>query len=206
MTSIPDVETIPISDHFYRAIYFLNICRKAESLEGYNWNLMASIYSSRAVIEIVFHSFQRGYLNQSPEQFMAEARKKVRRFKLIETLRVHDFHRRPVQFDPNTRSFAGPAKFRSSSQRGSLVGMSFAPDTGKLIKHKSRNASIKFDRPLTINGLSAFDDDRDEMVQVDIAVEEYLIDLKFYLISMHESFEKSLSIFFNDKEQLSSTE
>lgn len=203
---MPDVETIPISDHFYRAIYFLNICRESGSLEGYNWNLLASIYSSRAIIEIVLHSFKRGYLDQSPEKFMDEAREKVRRFKLIETLRVQDFHRRPVQFDPNTHSFSGPAKFRSSSQRGSSVGMSFAPDTGKMIEHKSRNASIKFDRPLTISGLSAYDNDRDEMVQVDIAVEEYLIDLKFYLSSMHETFEKSLSIFFTDKEQFKSTE
>ena len=203
---MPRVETIQISDHFYRAIYFLNICRQAENLEGYNWNLLASVYSSRAIVEIVFHSFEKGYLGQNSEKFMAEARVKVRRFKLIETLRVQDFHRGPVQFNPNAMSFVGPAKGKSSSQRGSLVGLSFAPDTGKMVEHKLRNASIRYDRPLTINGLSAHDHDRDEMVQIDIAVEEYLIDLKFYLSSIHESFAEWLSVFFADKEQFKSAE
>ena len=185
MPSIPRSETIQISDHFYRAIYFLNICRQAEELEGYNWNILASIYSSRAIVEIVFHSFQKGYLSQDPEKFMVEARKNVRRFKLVETIRVQDFHRGPVKFNPNAMSFVGPAKGKTSSQSGSLVGWSVAPDTGKMVEHKLRNASIKYDRPLTINGLSAHDHDRDEMVQIDIAVEEYLIDLKFYLSSIH---------------------
>jgi hypothetical protein len=195
------LETIQISDHFYRAIYFLNTCRQAGDLEGYNWNLLASVYSSRAIVEIVFHSFQKGYLSQDPEKFMEGARANVRRFKLVETIRVQDFHRGPVTFNPNAMSFVGPAKGKSSSQRGSLVGLSFAPDTGKMVEHKLRNASIKYDRPLTINGLCAQDHDCDEMVQIDIAVEEYLIDLKCYLSSIHNSFAESLSVFFTDKEQ-----
>jgi hypothetical protein len=196
LTSRPEI--IPVSDHFCRAIFFLNACRDSRDIECYNWNLLASVYSSRAIVEIVFDSFDKGYLAQDPKKFLLDARANVRRFKLIETIRIQDFHRRPVKFDPNAFSFVGPARGKTSSQRGSLVGLSFAADTGKPIEHKSRNASIKFDRPLTIQGLCAHDHDYDEMVQIDLAVEEYLVDLKCFLSAIHTSFAEALSVFFTD--------
>lgn len=196
---MPTVETIRISDHFHRAIYFIDMCRQAVDLEGYNWNLLAGVYSGRAIVEIVNHSIRRGHLSGDPDEFMADARAKVRRFKLIETIRVQDFHRGSVQFSPRAITWMGPATAKTSSQRGSFVSMSFSPE-GKVVEHKVRNASITYNRPLAISGLSAHDSDRDEMIQADVALEQYLIDLKFYLSSINEQFEKDLSSFFSDRQ------
>lgn len=118
---------------------------------------MASIYSASAIIEITYTNFEQGILGGGPEIFMKEAREKVRRFTLIESIRIQDFHRKPVRFNPNAMSFAGPAILKSGTQRESAVGLSFDPQTGKPVEHKYRNSSIKYNRPLTINGLTVHD-------------------------------------------------
>lgn len=197
----PLLESIPVSDHFYRAIFFLNNCRQSPDILGYNWNILASIYSARAIVEIVDHQLKKGILGLDPDTFWEGARSSVRRFRLIETIRVQDFHRTPVRFDPNVQSFLGPAVVRSSTQAGSGGGLSVDPETGKPVVHKTRNASVKQDRPLATSGLLAHDYDLDEMIQIDVALEQYLRDLKDYLCSYHGCFYASLHMFFTDAEQ-----
>lgn len=186
---VPKTETIPVSDHYQRSIHFLNLSRTAETLEVFNWSLMASVYSGRAVIEIVYDRLKKGYLGKDHEQFVLDARTSIKHFKLIETMRVQDFHRHPVKFSPTVFSVLGPARGKTSTQKGSLVGWFLDPDTGVFRGHTLRNAKITMDRPLQANGMTALDPDIEEFVVVDVAVEQYLIGLREYLVAFHESFD-----------------
>lgn len=194
-----DTETIKVSDHFFRSIFFINASRQADNIDAFNWLILASIYPARAIVEIVYDSLKQGILSKDCDEFLKEARENVRRFRVIESIRVQDFHRGPIRFSPNSMSFSGPAKLSTSKQAHSAVGLSFDPETGKPVEQKFRNASIKYSRPVVINGLNVHDADLDEMVQIDIAVEDYLIDLKYFLEGYHSSFEKPMSRFFQDK-------
>ena len=136
-----------------------------------------------------------GYLGKDADEFTDEASRLIKRFKIVETVRIQDFHRKPVTFKPNSTSILGPIKMKTSSQKGSVVGMSIDSSTGGLNEVKFRNASIKYDRPLIANGLCIEDHELNELVQIDIAVEEYIIDIHRYLSSIHPSLQKSLSKF-----------
>lgn len=186
---IPAIETIPVSDHYLRAIHFLDQSRRASDLNGFNWNILASIYSARAIVEVIYDHFKRDFASQDADAFLEEARNSVRRFRLIESIRVQDFHRRAIRFAPNMFSMAGPITTKTGTQRGSLAGLSVDPATGKITEHKLRNASVKYDRPVAINGLTAHDSEADEYVQIDIAVEQYLNDLREHLVKHYTFFE-----------------
>jgi hypothetical protein len=93
---------------------------------------------------------------------------------MIEYLRDHDFHRRPVVFAEGVMAVHGPIRLQVT-QAGSIARMSVSPD-GEKIEQKFRNAAIKQDRPLTVSGFAVSDPDTEEMVDIRQALNEYLAD------------------------------
>jgi hypothetical protein len=187
-----------IIDHFYRSLYFLNAARSTQFEEDFSWNILASIYSSRAIFEIVYTKCNGSLFGGDKEKLTRDARIAVRRFKVIESVRIQDFHRGAVKFNPRMTAIIGPMSGKTSSQRGSLVSLFVDLTTGKSMEYKLRNASLKHDRTIKINALAIEDHDTGEMVPIDVAVEQYLRDMKIYLTSINQSLGKSLSIFFAD--------
>lgn len=167
-----------LKDHIARSEFFLSHAIAAESLEIFNWLLMASVNSARAPIEITLSELDVIKKENSKVEFLAEAEEKVRHFTLIATVRVHDFHRGAVHLVPGAMSVRGPIKGKTGSQPNSAVGIRMNPETAELQEIKTRNASLKYDRPLQITGNEVYDFATKSYVPLDIAVGEYLVDLK----------------------------
>jgi len=169
------------SDHVSRAEFFLANANATDDLNIFNWLLMASIYSARAPIEIALTDWDSVYKRGDTAPFLKEAEKNIRRFKLISTIRVHDFHRGAIHLQPNSQTLFGPIALRTGSQPNSSVGLTTDPQTGKLVEHKVRNAHISYDRPVQSKGFEVFDFATDEFVFLPLAIREYLDDLKVFL-------------------------
>lgn len=181
MSNIPEMPfgfEFSLKDHIARSEFFLSHAIAAESLEIFNWLLMASVNSARAPIEITLSELDVIKKENSKVEFLAEAEEKVRHFTLIATVRVHDFHRGAVHLVPGAMSVRGPIKGKTGSQPNSAVGIRMNPETAELQEIKTRNASLKYDRPLQITGNEVYDFATKSYVPLDIAVGEYLVDLK----------------------------
>ena len=184
MSNIPKVSfgfEFSLKDHIARSEFFLNHALATgpiESLEIYNWLLMASVNSARAPIEIALTELDIINRENSKAEFLTEAEEKVRHFTLIATIRVHDFHRGAVHLVPGAMSVRGPIKGKSGSQSNSAVGIRMNPETGELEEIKTRNASLKYDRPLQLRGNEVYDFAIKSYVPLDAALGEYLADLK----------------------------
>ena len=181
MSNIPDMPSgfeFSIKDHMARSEFFLNHAVAADSLEIFNWLLMASVNSARAPIEIALTELDNIKKFDEKAKFLAEAEKKVRHCTLIATVRVHDFHRGAVHLTPGAISVRGPIKGKTSSQPNSTVGIRMDPQTAELQEIKTRNASLKYDRPLQTRENEVYDFAIKAYVPLHLALSEYLIDLK----------------------------
>jgi hypothetical protein len=178
MSKVPVGLEFSVADHVARAEFFLISALEAEDMRIFNWLILASVNSSRAAIEITLTEWDTVYKRGDTKLFLIEAEEKVRRFKLISTLRVHDFHRQAIQLKPNSMSIFGPIKMKTGTQSNSLVGISVEPLTHVIVETKIRNASVSYDRPIQTSGLNVFDNETQDYVPLTQAIAEYLIDMK----------------------------
>ncbi len=181
MSNIPEMPfgfEFSIKDHVTRSEFFLNNAITSDSLEIFNWLLMASVNSARAPIEIASTEFDTMKKKDEKAKFLAEAEEKVRHCTLIATVRVHDFHRGAVHLIPGSMSVRGPIKGKSGSQPNSTVGIRMDSQTAELQEIKTRNASLKYDRPLQTRENEVYDFAIKAYVPLHLAVSEYLTDLK----------------------------
>ena len=167
-----------IKDHISRSEFFLSHAIAADSLEIFNWLLMAGVNSARAPIEIALTELELMKKEAEKAKFLAEAEEKVRHCTLIATVRVHDFHRGAVHLTPGAMSVLGPIKGKSSTQPNSTVGIRMDSQTAELQEIKTRNASLKYDRPLQTRENEVYDFAIKAYVPLNLALSEYLIDLK----------------------------
>ena len=170
-----------VADHVARAEFFLTNANNTSDVTLCNWLLLASVNSARAPIEIAKTDWDTIYKRGDPELFLTEAEQKIRRFNLIATIRVHDFHRQAIRLKPNAMAVFGPMHLKTGAQSNSSVGLSVDPQTGRLVETKTRNASISYERPLQTRGFEVFDFAVDSFVLLPKALEEYLADLKPFL-------------------------
>ena len=171
------------TDHVARAEFFLANARETNDITIVNWLLLAGVNSARAPIEIALTEWDAIYKKGDSAPFLAEAELRVRHFKLIATLRVHDFHRQAIHLRPNAQMLLGPIKMKTGAQTNSLVGLSLDPITGLLNETKIHNASISYDRPIQARGFELFDNASQAFVLLPDALGEYLADLKPFLHS-----------------------
>jgi hypothetical protein len=181
--SIPIGLEFSVADHVARAEFFLISACEAEDILVFNWLILASVNSSRAAIEITLTEWNAVYKKGDTKLFLTEAEEKIRRFKLLSTIRVQDFHRQAIQLKPNSISIFGPIKMKTGTQSNSLVGLSVDPVSHLMVETKIRNASISYDRPIQTNGLNVFDNETQEYVPLTQAIAEYLIDIKKLLLN-----------------------
>ena len=167
-----------VSDHVARSEFFLLSASTVEDVRVFNWLLMSAVYSARAPIEIASNEIETVLVNKDKSAFLADAERDIRRFKLIASIRAHDFHRQAIHLERNKTVMYGPVNLRTSKQPSSSVGVSLDPVTGTLAETKIRNASVSYNRPIQLHGFEVFDFERNEYVLLFRAVQEYLTDLK----------------------------
>ena len=166
-----------IVDHVARAEFFLNCARNAQDLNVLNWCTMAAISSCRAVPEIIMDRIKKGAIDGSLEEFGGKMVDSIRHYKIIEYLRIHDFHRGAIRFDPRTMGVVGNIKVSSGDQAHGLAAAIINP-CGGIEASRKRNGRVSFDRPVQIRGFEVYDENVGEFIAVDCILQNYLADLK----------------------------
>jgi hypothetical protein len=140
---------------------------KEEKTELY---IKEGINFARAPIEILLTEIKKEAIPESMQSLAEAASKKVRCFSVIEDMRL----------SKGSMSVSGPLKLKTGAQFGSFAAGHFDPKKG-VQSTAHRNASIKSDRRLQINGLSVFDEVSQNFVNVFEAMDAYLTDIKAFV-------------------------
>jgi hypothetical protein len=173
-----------VEDHLSRAEYFLAAARRSNNSRDFSWLILAAVYSSRAAIEVLEYDAEFSGDQEKAKAIELAASKAIRHFDIIRHLRVHDFHRHAVSFTPNLQQVFGGFSMISGNSPKAAVEVNLSPG-GTMEVKTEKSGRLKYFRSgsapaLVIRGLEVKDEAKDAFVRVDIAVEEYLHDLRLY--------------------------
>jgi hypothetical protein len=169
-----------IYEQHQRAQRFVQLARRCKNPTAQFRNLIAAIYPSRAIIELMLEasenqelkSFQNKDAKKSRADFEKVLAPKVPHYYLIERIRIHDFHRFGcIPPNPNcSRMFyGGPVKLISSKGIAALIG------TPKGIKYKlTGNSYIKEQRSLCERDGRFFEEETGEMFSLNEILGNFL--------------------------------
>ena len=107
-----------VQEHYERIRTFLDLADKSKEPTVIFRLQVASIYSARAIIELIFEAADKDQLNTSRDQLKKTLPTKLRWYNLVERIRIHDFHRFGlIPPDPNMKILfqGGPLKLNAST-------------------------------------------------------------------------------------------
>ena len=169
-----------VEDHLNRAGYFILNFTSAPDEKVANWCLMAAVNSAVASFEIA-RTYYEEILHKEPTALILEAEIKIRHFKILEIIRIHDFHRRAVGLSNNTEFVSGPIHSKGNSKPGSIADIRVSSESGRIIGGEGKNSSINLNRMLHAKDFTVLDTAIDEFVRIDFAILEYITDLLVFL-------------------------
>jgi integrase len=120
-----------LGEHLARARFFLEQAKAQKDPQKASWFVMASVYSARAVIELMVDYFKTKKLKEEFKDFLSAAAESVLYFKIIEYLRDHDFHRRAVRFIPGAEVLYGPIRLGTGNSPRAIAAVTGSEWRGK---------------------------------------------------------------------------
>ena len=111
-----DPRVAGVREHYERVKFFRALAETCSDAAGKFRLLLAGVYSARGVVELIFEAADKGQLNITREDLKAHLCAQIRRYDLIERIRIHDFHRLGlVPPDPRFKVMMqrGPVKLRA---------------------------------------------------------------------------------------------
>ena len=157
-----------VYEQFERAKLFLAEARKAPDRLDRFRRLVASIYFSRAIVELMLEAADQQEIKKTREELEEILVEKLPRYMLIEKLRIHDFHRFGLL--EHSGVFLGGPFTLTASQGG--VSLQITSEGPKVTT--SGNSQVKWRRALLMAGDKAFDDETNEYISIESVVAEYL--------------------------------
>ena len=148
--------------------------------------MVASVYSARAVVELMFEAADKDLLSVKRDELKNRLPAKLLWYNLIERIRIHDFHRFgliPPDSHMKVMFQRGPIKLRA--QKGSAL---HTIQAGGPKIEVTGQSSIKEQRPLLNNDGRFFDEDTNQYV----TLEQILVDFLGAVPAVIEEFEQEL--------------
>ena len=131
---------------------------------------VAAIYFARAIVELVLEATDKQEIKKTRKEAVQSLRARLPRYALIETVRIHDFHRFGL-VDRSGIFIGGPLKLRASGKGGIaaiLVGLK------GLIRMTSKSSTIKEQRILQTRDGKVYDEEKEEWISIEQALTEYI--------------------------------
>ena len=181
-----DLRLAGVLEHYNRIRFFFEEARKSSDAVSSFRLMMASVYSARAIVELIFLAADKEQLNVTREELKNTLPQKLPWYNLIEKIRIHDFHRFGITPpDPKMKVMfqGGPIKLRA--QKGAAVYslQSAGP------KHRLTGSSgIEEQRPLLRKDDEFFDDETKQYVPFERIVGDFLN----AILEVIKEFEKQL--------------
>jgi hypothetical protein len=151
-----------VCDHFERAHSFSILGDRASHAKPKRWAYLSALNSLRAVFEITLTALKECTLKGDLKTFDCEAKQKVRYFKMVENIRIQDFHRRALLLQPGRMDSVGTVKAQLGNSP--TAGVAFLNDgTGpKKAEHKS--GRLQQVRPVDWNEFGIFCDEENQYI------------------------------------------
>ena len=160
-----------IHEQFERAKLFLDEARKSKDSVDRFRRLVASIYFSRAIVELMLEAADKQEVNKNRQGLETILIQKLPHYLLIERLRIHDFHRFGLLERPDVNIVQGPIKLRLQG-KGSTAAIRLTPQG--LEETVTGRAQIVKQRPLNLQGDQVFDEESGKYLPIEQVVSEYL--------------------------------
>lgn len=169
---IPKTSHDGIREHFVRACLFFNTGMQTPDYANRFRILIASVYSCRAIVELMLEQADRGELTVDREELTKLLANALPRYGLIERIRIHDFHRYGlVPPNPHMKMVMtrGPITVKASKGAAVIQQTASGPEitcTG--------NSSVKLHRALFSADCTFYDEDTKSQVPLDQIIKDYL--------------------------------
>lgn len=159
-----------ILEQFERARLFLNEAQKSKDRVDRFRRLVASIYFSRAIVELMLEAADKQEVSMNREDLETILIGKLTHYMLIYRLRIHDFHRFGLLERPGIM-VQGPIKLKVQG-KGSTAAIVVTPQGLK--KTVTHGAQIDEDRPLNLHCDQVYEEEDGKYLPIEQVVSEYL--------------------------------
>jgi hypothetical protein len=177
---LPDPRVQGVREQHERARWFCAVANNSKDTTEQFRLLMAAIYFSRAVVELMLDAaeaqalleFRNDDKKESRRNCEAQLTPMLSHYLLIERIRIHDFHRFGcIPPHPNRREvfFGGPMKLTASKGAAVLA----IPSSGPRVT-LTGNSSARDQRTLCVDDGSFFDDVSGKYLALRQILDEYL--------------------------------
>lgn len=170
-----------LAEHLSRARFFLDQSKTEKDATRKSWFVLATVYPSRAVVEVMIDRLRRGMLKGEFEDFLTKAAEQVQYFKVIEYLRVQDFHRRAVRFAPGRLGMFGPIKLGTGNSPGGAATVSGAFGEA-MHADTAKTGYVKQDRPVQIRDFEIYVE-QEGWASIDRVLAVYLDQLEAFILA-----------------------
>lgn len=160
-------------EHHARAALLLELGRAAEDDKSRYRLHMAALHFACAIGDHMYSNAEREVGREKRAEVHAFLATQVQHFKLVEAVRIHDFHRhafRPPESGRETIGTHGPIEL-ISRQRKIVAIVGVGPEA---VAVKPGNCDIRPDRPLYTRNDEFFDEESGAWVPVALVVQQYL--------------------------------
>lgn len=169
---IPKTSHDGIREHFVRACLFFNTGMQTPDYANKFRIFIASIYSCRAIVELMLEEADRGELTVDRDALKGILANALPHYGLIERIRIHDFHRYGlVPPNPNVKMMMGRGPITLKASKGAAVLQQTASGPSVTC---TGNSSVKMRRPLFSVDGTFYDEDTDSQVPIDQIIKDYL--------------------------------
>lgn len=170
----PKTSHTGIVEHFIRVGELFNISAaiRAQNPRGEFRLLIASVYSCRAIAELMLEQADRGELTVDREQLKVLLTKAIPFFNLIERIRIHDFHRYGlIPPTPGLNLMMGYGPVTLTARNGAAI-LQQTPSGPQITC--TGGSSVKERRALySVNG-TFYDEDTDAQIPLRKIIRDYI--------------------------------
>lgn len=161
-----------IREHYNRIRFFFEEARESSDAVRKFRYMIASVYSARAIVELILESSDKEELKIKREDLEATLSKNLPWYFLIEKIRIHDFHRFGL-FPPDSEMKmmfqGGPIKLWAKKGKAIYSIKSTGPE--QILTGSSR---VREQRPLLSKDGKFFDDETNKYVSLERIIGDFL--------------------------------
>lgn len=160
-----------IAEQYERAKFFLAEAGLSQNKLDRFRRLVASIYFSRAIVELMLEAADKQEVKIEREKLEKILVGKLPFYMLIEKLRIHDFHRFGL-IERSGVMIQGPIKLKTGSKDDACAAIRITPEGVK--KTTTGGSQVIEQRPLNLHGDQVFDEGKGQYVSIEQVLSAYL--------------------------------
>ena len=158
-----------VNEQLERAKLFLSEAANSKDPVDRLRRFMASNYFARAIAEIMFEASEKQEMERSRDELNLLFEQDIPHFRLLEKIRIHDFHRFGILHRAERVFVGGPIKLKVS---GGVAALRIGSDGFQVIT--TGQSEVNQQRPLITSGDQVFDEESNKYLSFEEVLTKYL--------------------------------